>query len=735
VAEKRNVSQAWNKHAMRVQLGRVCVFAAVALGGNAWGQDVAPGVQSLDRYQAEQERLRKLMESRPKAYEDKVMDPSALPAVSDTSAAPSADQEGLRSYLSETRLGTARTDSGLELRRANELGQRFAYTQETLNYGDYSLEADLRSASGDPGLIGVVGANPEKSSARITLRSIGFPITEKVFADTSLGDISSEVTTALGRSYRLSLGTSTVRGASTRIFDADSDTRAGAGVRGTLTGGPYSGFVRTEGELAWLGHSRRVGTNGSVGIQLSRATGVPAFTLTAPVGISTANVSSVALAAGYGSTQLADGGHSGRAIYMRSDTSGAGIGSAQGLFLEGSLRLDNLRHEFGAYQADPGLRYGDYLLQSDNRGAYWRVDASSMRLSWGLGLDVEELNPRRTGSQLNRLNIGLSANAQYRIDRNRFVGGNFSFRDSRYRVDGASDLREAVGEGTRNYYASGFYETRLAPGWGRTRIRGTVRRNVELVTNGLPASGEEVEWEQDWITGRFETQRPELTTTLGVARDRSAGLTDTSPTAGVNFRVWLQPNWYVGGNLRFTSRQGNLATSRGLSGTLDSEMTLGNGWLAGATVSLNQAVVDTSAAGLTGPTVSRSNDKTAEIYLRWEGTRGSGFQGAGLRAPGTVGAGGLGGVVFFDGNRDGEQQLDENGVPNVEVTLDGRYRIKTDRNGRFDFPLVGTGRHQLTLTLETVPLPWGAASDRAVVVEVPLRGQVTARIPVVRVGD
>jgi hypothetical protein len=165
---------------------------------------------------------------------------------------------------------------------------------------------------------------------------------------------------------------------------------------------------------------------------------------------------------------------------------------------------------------------------------------------------------------------------------------------------------------------------------------------------------------------------------------------------------------------------------------------LSRGWRLGAAVSLNQAVVNVSGiAGLRTPTVSRSNDKSAWLYLRWDGSRGTPYQVAGLRAPGgSPGGGSLQGFVFFDANRDGEQQPGEGGVPAVEVFLDGRFRATTDRDGRFVFPLVATGTHQLTLTLETVPLPWGVASGQGnVKVEVPLRGQATARIPVVQVGE
>lgn len=256
------------------------------------------------------------------------------------------------------------------------------------------------------------------------------------------------------------------------------------------------------------------------------------------------------------------------------------------------------------------------------------------------------------------------------------------------------------------------------------------------MANGVAATGEELEWEQDWITARYETQRPELTTTVGVARDRSEGQSELKPTAGLRMRVWPDADWSIGASLRYTARNSNLATSRGLSGTLETEKVLSGGWRLGASASLNQAVVNVSGAFYQSqPLLSRSNDKQFAVYLRWEGVSGSSVRGPGLRTGGAVGGGSLDGVIYFDANRDGVQQAGENGVPKVEVLLDGRYRVTTDAAGRFEFPLVSTGPHRLTIQSESVPLPWGVADEQGTRVEVPLRGQATSRIPVVRVGE
>nr|WP_255428309.1 SdrD B-like domain-containing protein [Ramlibacter cellulosilyticus] len=691
-----------------------------------WAADAVPSVQSLDRAQAEQERLRKMLESKPKAYEDKVMDATPLPPAPEP-ATPSAAEAGLRTYLSESRLGWARSESGLDLRQSTELGQRLEYRQETLNYGDILLQADLRAHDGTDLGFGALGRAGQRTSGRVTLRNVGLPVTTQMFADSVVGDFGSEITDALARTYRMSLGTSTVRGAATRVFTATSDLRVGVGERGVLAGGPYPGFEKSQGSIAWAGYSQRFGERMFAGVQASRATEVPS--ITPGLSVARADVGSVAASIGYGPDLLEDGQARARAIHVRSETQGDDRPGAQGLFLEGATRQGTARHEFGVYQADPFLRFGEYVLASDTRGAYWRIDDTGLRLNWGAGVDFQEQNAERDAARGYRRTINASANAQYRIDRDRLVGGSATVLNSRHETAvGTSSLLQG---GSRSLYANAFYQTRFI-GYGRTRVRVAVHRNESVVSGDLPASGEELEWEQEWLAGDYQTGRPELSTTLGVARDRSSGVSTLSPTAGLNFRMWPAVAWTVSGNLRYTATDSHLATSRGLSGTLDTERQLPEGWVVGASVSLNQAVVEVAPTGLAAPTVTRSNDKYASVYLRWEGSRGSSYRTAGSTS---VGAGEIAGVVFFDANRDGEQQGAESGVPNVEVLLDGRMRTTTDRAGRFVFPLVGTGHHQITLTLETVPLPWGAASDRATRVDVPLRGQAEARIPVVRVGD
>jgi hypothetical protein len=68
----------------------------------------------------------------------------------------------------------------------------------------------------------------------------------------------------------------------------------------------------------------------------------------------------------------------------------------------------------------------------------------------------------------------------------------------------------------------------------------------------------------------------------------------------------------------------------------------------------------------------------------------------------------------------------------VTVILDGRYSTRTDGEGRFEFPAVASGRHQITVVPDNLPLPWMLANDGRVEFDVPVRGTVTLDIPAQR---
>lgn len=699
---------------------------------------VSAQIESLDSFAAEQERLRQLLADKPKAYQDKVMEPGTT-LLGEVAAEPAAEPEGFRSWLLESRAGFADYSADGQVRdSASDSGIRAEYRQETRDYGEFVVQADVRARnSGEPDAhVGSLLAAKEKNAARVTVRNYALPVTASTLANTSAGDIGSEVTDAFSRSYRVSLGSSQVRGVGTQVSDGDFDLRAGTGQRGELNGGPYAGFEPSQGSLSWLGYSQSVADKLRAGVQWNQARDIPAFSgRNRPSSGAKVeeDVDSLAVSLGYGQPLVNDGDANARLTLLGSRVSSADAvsdGQSAGVFVEGGFQSGRYRHELGAYTTGPDLRFGDNALASNSRAAYWRADRSGSRLTVGGGVEAGEYGTADDSQHSTRL--GVNANAQYRLDRDSSVGGNTSLSDTQTKA--SSGEAASAGNHARSSNLNLYYQTRVGD-WGRSRFSTILHRNEALVANAQAATGDELQWEQDWITGKYETMRPEFTTLLGLAHDRSGGETRTYPTVGINSRYWLDSDWNVAGNLRYSSKHGNLSTSQGLSGTAATEYELGSGWRTGASASLNQATVKVEGYSLAEPTVNRSHDKSGQLYLRWEEASGTPYQLVGKKNAGLAGNGSITGAVFFDANRDGQQQADEATVPGVEVFLDERYRATTGKDGRFEFTQVTTGGHDLKLNPDSVPLPWGSARKEGVSIEVPLRGWAEAYIPVTQTGE
>lgn len=697
----------------------------------AHGQEPAPGVRPLDRSQVEAERLKKMLLGGSKAYIDRVMVPGDLPDLrEDDGSRPASDlADGFQAWSSETRVQHSQTNDALRLRSSTALGQQIIYRRETINYGSYELLAEARAGRGITSS-SFFSLQPEADDpgARVTFRSVDLPVTTSLFLDSAAGVIYSDITGALSRSERISLGTRPVLGASLRLHTDQSELRVGSGARGELAGGPFASFERTSGRFSWAGLSHNAGPL-ALGLQVNRADGLRNPLADPAAAADDLTVDSLAATAAYtarlwgsGSTQRI------RLSYLRSRAGAAGFATenAQGALVEAAHTSQGEHLVAGAYAADPGLRFGESFAGLGERGAYARGDWFSTRLSWGGGAAYETAGAGLLGGERY---VSLHGHLNYRIDRRNAVGAAVHAQSRRH---GAADPAGERGEGSRSYHASVYYH-RTPHLRGSDRFQLTVRRRDAVALNAPAATGEEFEWQHDWIRGTLDEQKPELVTSLGIARDRSEGQSTLTPTAGLNFRLYPDVGWTLAGNLRYTSSRSNLSASRGLSGSVDAEYQLADQWRVGASLSLNQARVSTDAVPLGAPRVLRSNERFVSAYVRWDDSAGASLTALG--AGGSVrsrGAGGIEGVVFFDADRDGKRQIAENGAPGVEVLLDGRFRTTTDRNGRFVFPLVPTGTHAISVQLNSVPLPWGAPEEKAWTADVPLRGTATVDIPLVQ---
>lgn len=702
----------------------------------AWATPVEP--LTLEQLQAE--RRANGQAAPPAAYQDRFMKEADAPgAAQDGAAAASPPPQGLRRWLLESRFGaTSASATGTDGYRQSEWGVRAEYRRETLNHGDWVLQADGRLASGDTGLGlggGWYGSAQRRGSARATLTNLAFPVTHHWLADTRLGDIYSEFTTGLARGQRLAFGATVLRGIGTRLYSGGTELRAGWGERGHLLGGPYPGFEASQGQLGWLGATQAWGERGYVAGQLGMARGIPerysGWLTESGQGRGRQDVLSWALAVGEGRpwAQLESDRWRWRASLLGSHRSGAqalaGAARAQGLYVEAGRRFGRFTHEFGFHVGRPDLYFGDQRLYGGTHGLFWRMDYSALRLNWGVGLDHERERASSDSFYPGYRRTSVSGNLQYALDRWTSLGGSLSLAHGRY----GSAWAGLPEPGSRSAYLYLFHQTRWHD-WPRTRLSLTVRHQQQIVLDSTRATGQELQWEQDWLASGEGWRAPELTSTLGYAWDRSSGQVRRYPTAGLRWRQPFAERSLILAHLRYSSTQGHLATSRGLSGNLSVEHPLGRSWRLGAMVSLNEARATLAAVPSFAPSVYRSQERSAFVFLRWEDGDGQPHAVMGRRAG--AGSGRIVGQVFLDANRDGSRQPDEPGAAQVEVVLGERYRTWTDAQGRFEFPAVATGAQHLNLTLTTVPLPWAPPSAAGTSVLVPLRGEAWVELPLVR---
>src|SRR5207248_8267048 len=102
--------------------------------------------------------------------------------------------------------------------------------------------------------------------------------------------------------------------------------------------------------------------------------------------------------------------------------------------------------------------------------------------------------------------------------------------------------------------------------------------------------------------------------------------------------------------------------------------------------------------------IAAAGERGVFLTVRYQVARGAHFVPLG-GVPGS-GSGRLSGVVYLDANENGRYDAGESGAANVTVILDGRFSVRSDPNGRFDFPAVAAGHHVLTVQTDNLPLAW-----------------------------
>lgn len=622
-------------------------------------------------------------------YVDRLIDGASTTDDSRDRAPTGPEPEGFRATIVESRGYLRRSSVASD---TSEGGLYALHRRETINHGEWFAEASWRRATEDP----LLAASGGSSSARVSVRQVGMPLSGDWSLGNTLGLFRSAVPEAFISGFRFSLPSTLLTGAGTYWSSPATSLQAEQGEFTQIEGLQGLGARRLGGRARSVALSHRFDENWRGGFHVQNIdSSLDAGRFTAWSG-----------ALSYASSLPG--------VRMRAQVL-ADSRARRGQWFEGELRSGLHGSRWSVWQFDPGLYWYANLLSSGQRGVAWRHDYSDPARFWGMGIERvrnDALDVFRAPTNATY----LSANAGYRLDRQNSVGLVGQWRASGPTFDDGSSQSQ------RYLSVSGY----------GLRARGNLSDRLQLswvsASGALSSRVAELVWTREW-------RRDDETVwggSIGVVRETDDNGNRWRPTAGISYASQLANGGSVSGFIRHARDSDRFTTTATWSGTLALLWPLSTRWSAITSVSLNRLAYDTQSPFF-GALPTRLDERAAWFTLRYSEAGGVPYL-ATLPGDGR-GAGSLTGIVFQDDNRDGLRQSPERGAAGVTVWLDGVQSAVTGADGRFEFALVRSGRHSLRVDASTVRLPWGVADDKPVRVEVSPRGATATDLPLLRVGE
>ena len=623
-------------------------------------------------------------------YVDQVIE-GLEPEVLDDAQTYDYDKTGWSRFLKlETRLGTQPFDE----QRSARLGYSAYGVLETPNHGTLSLDGNYA---------------PEDGEGTLTLRQTQMPLGGGWLANHSLGYVDTPAPGITRLPSRVFVPTSILEGISGEWEQPARgwQFQAATGEPGRLEILPATGFQRLPGRRTVLGAQWRLGADAAadplglslkgwtVAAQHENASGVSNFeTPRAPEDVVDADASMLAL-------RYEADGYRLKAHAVNSNNS-ALDGGRSGYWLDGEWDEGPRQYGAGVYRLEQGLNWANLPMVNDISGAYLR--ASWRTRQWSADTSIDWLR-----SISGRSNDGFysTTGARWRLGRDSSFGAGFSIR----RFDGNA--------------WSGFSDLRWGNDWGTSGLR------LDLEGGDNRGSAQQISYDQEWPV----PQGWSLNTSLGLGR--AGARASTGQPAEDLWSAALSVSAPLSSR---AGLRGNFSTENGSTGQRRQSVNLGANWRIDPRWSLEGSYVRTTGRSRTRFTLdplappetleNTSAYRSFFVVLRYEWQAGS--RSVPLGGNVADGGGRIAGTVFFDDNRSGTQEASEAGVPNVTVFLDNRYAVRTDNQGRFEFPFVATGARTVTVRNETLPLPWSVVDEGQVRVDVRLRDSTSISLPVQR---
>lgn len=598
-------------------------------------------------------------------YQDRIIAPESLQALPPDEEDDAADSDGLPRSL-RIELNHSRTERGSE--SFDEQGLAVNGFWETATLGSFSLDATLfqsdrerfREASGFGG------------SATLWQRYLHLDGGWRI--DNGLGVLNTPALPLQRKQYRFYLPTTPFAGVSSDWTHTGSklQLQGAFGRAGIYSGTRVTGFDVGDGEVGalgaqwpwspqWTGTAAFIGTHGRI---VPDELGEAVF--------QSAHTSALHSAVDW------QGGRDNMQVNLL--TSDGDLGRASGAWIDASARRGRYTHNYGLFRLDPGLAWGALPINNDVEGGYYRLGYQYGRWLWNAGIDTLQS-----------------------ISGNGFVG-QYATGFARYQANstlgygGSLSLRRA---GELSHGAQVFADKRTR--WGQTRIQ------LDQARGG---GGDSWQLGLDQAFELKQGARLSASVAHGVLNYGATGATNTT-TLAFNGGRDLGDRVTLDGAARWTHATGPNA-QRGVDINLAVNWRVSARWWLSTTLYQSEGsrrspfILDPLVTET--PFISTPRERSLFLTLRYEREAGRPLAVIG----GTPGAavGSVVGSLYLDDNGDGVRAAAEQPAINITVVLDGRYSVRTDNAGNFEFPRVAVGVHTLSVISDNLPLPW--AFDEAV---------------------
>jgi hypothetical protein len=562
---------------------------------------------------------------------------------------------------------------------------------ETAAYGAWSLDAALRTDGSNN------GPSEQGQGGVITLRQRGMPFDGNWQADNALGDVNSPDIAMARLQPRFYLPTAPLQGLTTEWRGPSGlQIVAGGGVPGVYEGIVVPNFRTLDGSIATAGAEWSPASNWTLGGQF-----IDAHDVNLAIGPVIDGSSLMSSATGLLSASWDNGINHVQANFLDGGISGKG--NAFGTWIDASIAQGRLTQNAGLFRIDPDMTWGNQLITNDAQGGYYRLNYQSRQWLADVGVD-EVLSVSGLGSNT----TFLTGDARYQMSRDWGAGG-------------VSNISRS--DGGTSWSVQGFIDHANDRGTGR--LQGTftetpVGRDAMVTLN------------QAWSV----PSGMRLSTSASVEKINGAvinGLAQDSTVLSLGaFGGGQFGNGFgIDGNVLWSKTvQGRGAP--GTSANVSLTWQIARDWQVLATYYDSRVGSWESLAvisPLTPPVaipVAAVQERGVFLTLRYRRSSGAHFAPLG-GAPG-AGSGEIAGVVYLDANNNGQLDAGEAGAANVTVVLDGRFSVQTDTAGRFNFPVVATGHHVITVVSDNLPLPWALIGDGRQSVEVTTRDRTLVNI-------